>query len=199
MPLLDLVIPVTVFAAVSVSSPGPNNVMITASGVNFGFRRTIPHMLGIAIGFAVMNLAVGLGLGRMFETYPLIHVVLKYVSIVYLVYLAWKIANSGPVEEGRARAKPFTFLQAAAFQWVNPKAWAIAVGAVATFTTVGGDLLGEVMVMSLIFLLCTIPSASTWTFFGTVIGRFLHTPERLKAFNWFMAGLLLLSLVPAIT
>lgn len=199
MPLLDLVIPVTVFAAVSVSSPGPNNVMITASGVNFGFRRTIPHMLGIAVGFAVMNLAVGLGLGRVFETYPQIHQVLKYVSIAYLVYLAWKIAHSGPVKEGRARAKPFTFLQAAAFQWVNPKAWAIAVGAVATFTTVGGDLLAEVMVMSLIFLVMTIPSASTWTFFGTVIGRFLHTPGRLKAFNWFMAGLLLLSLIPAIT
>ena len=198
MPLLDLVIPVTVFAAVSLSSPGPNNVMITASGVNFGFRRTIPHMLGIAIGFAVMNLAVGFGLGRVFETYPLIHVVLKYISIAYLVYLAWKIANSGPVEEGRARSKPFTFLQAAAFQWVNPKAWVIAVGAVATFTTVGGDLLAEVMVMSLIFLVMTIPSASTWTFFGTVIGRFLRTPGRLKAFNWFMAGLLLLSLIPAI-
>ena len=199
MALLDLVVPVTLFAAASLSSPGPNNVMITASGVNFGFRRSIPHMLGIAIGFAVMNLAVGLGLGRVFEAYPQIHLVLKYVSIAYLVFLAWKIANSGPVEEGGVRSKPFTFLQAAAFQWVNPKAWAIAVGAVATFTTVGGDLLAEVMMMSLIFLLMTFPSASTWTFFGTVIGRFLHTPGRLKAFNWFMAGLLLLSLVPAIT
>jgi len=198
MALLDLVVPVTVFAAVSVSSPGPNNVMITASGVNFGFRRTIPHILGIAVGFAVMNLAVGLGLGRVFETYPQIHLVLKYVSIAYLVYLAWKIANSGRAEGAKTRSKPFTFLQAAAFQWVNPKAWAIAVGAVATFTTVGGDLLAEVLVMSLIFLLMTFPSAGTWTYFGTVIGRYLQTPRRLKAFNWFMAGLLLLSLVPAI-
>jgi len=199
MALLDLVVPVMLFSAASLSSPGPNNVMVTASGVNFGFRRTIPHMLGIAIGFAVMNLAVGLGLGRVFETYPQIHLVLKYVSIAYLVFLAWKIANAGHVKEGKARAKPFTFVQAAAFQWVNPKAWAVAVGAVATFTTVGGNLLGEVLLMSLIFLLWTIPSASTWTFFGTVIGRFLHTPGRLKAFNWFMAGLLLLSLIPAIT
>ena len=198
MALLDLVIPVTLFAAASLSSPGPNNVMVTASGVNFGFRRTIPHMLGIAIGFAVMNLAVGLGLGRVFETYPEIHLVLKYISIAYLVYLAWKIANAGHAKEGGARSKPFTFLQAAAFQWVNPKAWAVAVGAVATFTTVGGDLLAEVVVMSLIFLLWTIPSASTWAFFGTVIGHFLYTPGRLKVFNWFMAGLLLLSLIPAI-
>jgi len=198
MSLLDLVIPVTLFSAASLSSPGPNNVMVAASGVNFGFRRTIPHMLGIAVGFAVMNLAVGLGLGRVFETYPQIHVVLKYLSISYLVFLAWKIANSGPVEEGGKRPKPFSFLQAAAFQWVNPKAWAVAVGAVATFTTVGGNLLGEVLVMSLIFLLWTIPSASIWIYFGTVIGRLLHTPERLKAFNWFMAGLLLLSLVPAV-
>ncbi|HEY9079523.1 LysE family translocator [Magnetovibrio sp.] len=199
MALLDLVVPVMLFAAASLSSPGPNNVMITASGVNFGFRRTIPHMLGIAVGFAVMNLAVGLGLGRVFESNPQIHQVLKYVSVAYLIFLAWKIANAGHVKEGGAQSKPFTFLQAAAFQWVNPKAWAVAVGAVATFTTVGGDLLGEVLLMSLIFLLWTIPSTSIWTFFGTVIGRFLHTPGRLRAFNWFMAGLLLLSLFPAIT
>lgn len=198
MDMIDLIIPVIIFGASSTFSPGPNNMMVTASGVNFGFRRTIPHMLGIAIGFAVMNLAVGLGLGRVFEAYPQIHMVLKYVSIAYLTYLAWKIATSGEAKGAQKRAKPFTFLQAAAFQWVNPKAWVIAVGAVATFTTVGGNLLAEVMLMSLIFLLVTIPSASTWAYFGTVIARYLHTPKRLRAFNWSMAGLLLLSLVPAV-
>lgn len=198
MDLLDQIIPLIVFCATAVFTPGPNNVMVTASGVNFGFMRTVPHILGIAVGFAVMNLLVGLGLGSVFETYPEIHVVLKYVGMAYLVFLAWKIAMSGEVKGVRARAKPFTFIQAAAFQWVNPKAWAIAVGAVATFTTVGGDLLIEVMVMSVIFFLVTFPSAGTWAFFGIVIGRFLHTPVRLKAFNGFMAGLLLLSLIPAL-
>jgi len=194
---IDWLIPVTVFGLTAVATPGPNNVMLTASGVNFGFRRTVPHMLGIAIGFAVMNLGVGLGLGQVFETFPQIHLVLKYTSIAYLVFLAWKIATAGQAKGDEARAKPFSFLQAAAFQWVNPKAWVIAVGAVATFTTVGGDLLLEVMLMSFIFLLVTFPSATTWTFFGTVIARYLHTPVRLRAFNWSMAGLLLLSLIPA--
>jgi len=194
----DLIVPVAIFGATAAFTPGPNNVMVTASGVNFGFRRTVPHMLGIAVGFAVMNLAVGLGLGRVFENFPNIHIILKYVSIAYLVFLSWKIATAGQVGRGHARSKPLSFLQAAAFQWVNPKAWVIAIGAVATFTTVGGDLLAEVLVMTLIFFLVTIPSVSTWTFFGTVIARFLHTPQRLMIFNRVMAGLLLLSLLPVV-
>ncbi|MCW8916074.1 MAG: LysE family translocator [Magnetovibrio sp.] len=198
MDLLDWAIPVIVFGASSTFTPGPNNVMITASGVNFGFRRSIPHMLGIAIGFAVMNLAVGMGLGQVFETYPKIHLVLKYISIAYLTYLAWKIATSDQASQSSSTGKPFTFIQAAAFQWVNPKAWVVAIGAVSTFTTVGGDLLFEVMMMSLIFMLVTIPSASTWAMFGIVIRRFLQTPKRLRAFNWSMAGLLMISLVPAL-
>ena len=197
----DFIIPGSVFVAVGVFTPGPNNVMITASGVNFGFRRTIPHMCGIAIGSSVMNLAVGLGLGRIFILYPDIHVALKYISAAYLLFLAWKIAtsaggfNSGP---GKNASRPFSFFQAAAFQWVNPKAWSIAVGAVAAFTTVGGNLLAEVVAISLILIVITIPGVSAWTYFGTVIGRFLHTPGRLKAFNAFMAGLLVLSLVPVL-
>ena len=198
MDLFDQIIPLTVFCATAVFTPGPNNVMVAASGGNFGFVRTVPHMLGIAVGFAVMNLMVGLGLGTVFETYPQIHVVLKYVGMAYLVFLAFKIATSGAVQGVKAEAKPFTFVQAAAFQWVNPKAWAIALGAVATFTTLGGDLLVEVTLMSVIFFLVTFPSASTWAVFGTLIGRFLHTPGRRNAFNWFMAGLLLLSLIPAL-
>lgn len=198
MDIFNLIVPVTIFCFSAVSTPGPNNVMLTASGVNFGFRRTIPHMLGIAIGFAVMNLGVGLGLGGVFETYPQVHVVLKYASTAYLLYLAYRIATSGTVKKGQGRAKPFTFIQAAAFQWVNPKAWAIAVSAVATFTTVGGDLFGEVLLMSVIFLIVTFPSATSWTFFGAVIGRYLHDPMKLHLFNGFMAGLLVLSLVPTL-
>jgi len=198
MVLIDLIVPVTVFGVTAIFSPGPNNVMLTASGVNFGFRRTVPHMMGINFGFALMTLAVGLGLGGVFETYPQVHMVLKYVSIAYLVYLAWKIAHAGEAAGARARAKPLTFVQAAAFQWVNPKAWAIAVGAIATFTTVGGDLLAEVVLMAVIFLAVSFPSTGAWAFFGTVIARYLHNPKRLRAFNWTMAGLLLLSLVPAL-
>lgn len=195
---LDFIMPVAIFGVIATFTPGPNNVMITASGVNFGFRRSLPHLMGITIGFAVMNLGVGVGLGRVFETYPHIHIVLKYVSVAYLMFLAWKIATAGEARGEKKRAQPFTFLQAAAFQWVNPKAWAIAIGAVSTFTTVGGDLFAEVLLISLIIMLVTIPCTGSWAFFGTVISRFLDTPLRLRAFNWSMAGLLLLSLVPAI-
>lgn len=198
MPDLDLILPVTAFAFSAVLTPGPNNVMITASGVNFGFRGTIPHMLGIAIGFALMNLGVGVGLGGVFETYPEVHRVLKYGSVAYLLFLAWKIATAGEAKAGKARTKPLTFLQAAAFQWVNPKAWVIAIGAVSTFTTLGGDLLTEVVIMSVIFLLVTLPSVSLWAFFGAIIARYLHNPRRLRAFNWSMAGLLVLSLIPVL-
>lgn len=194
---VEWLIPVIVFGFAAAFTPGPNNVMVTASGANFGFRRTVPHMLGITIGFALMNLAVGLGLGRVFETYSQIHIALKYGSIAYLLYLAWKIANAGEAKSTGKNAKPLTFLQAAAFQWMNPKAWVIAVGAVSTFTTVGGDLLTEVLIMSVVFMLITVPSVSTWTFFGTVIARYLHSPKHLRVFNWSMAGLLILSLVPA--
>jgi len=197
--LMDLILPVAVFGATAIFSPGPNNVMLTASGVNFGFRRTLPHMMGINFGFALMTLGVGLGLGGVFLRFPQIHMVLKYVSIAYLVFLAWKIARAGEASGAGTRAKPLTFLQAAGFQWVNPKAWAIAVGAVATFTTVGGNLIGEVLLMSVVFLLVSFPSTSTWAFFGTVIARFLHNPKRLRIFNLSMAALLLLSLVPALS
>ncbi len=198
MELLGLILPVTVFGVSTLCTPGPNNVMLTASGVNFGFRRSIPHMMGITIGFALMNLAVGLGLGGVFEANPRLHLALKYVSVIYLLYLAWKIATANAVKEGAVVASPFTFIQAAAFQWVNPKAWAICIGAVATFTTVGGDLVGEVVLMSLIFLLVSVPSTSSWAYFGTLIARYLKSPQHLRRFNWAMAALLVLSLVPAL-
>lgn len=199
MALVELIVPVTVFGVSSLFTPGPNNVMLTASGVNFGFRRSVPHMSGIAVGFSVMNLAVGLGLGGVFDTYPQIHVGLKYVSVAYLLFLAWKIATADAAKSGQAGGQPLSFIQAAAFQWVNPKAWAIAVSAVATFTTIGGDLVVEVALMSLIFLLLSVPSTSTWALFGTVIARYLQSAAHRKAFNWSMAGLLVLSLIPALT
>lgn len=194
----DLIIPVTLFGFSGAFTPGPNNIMLTASGVNFGFRRTIPHILGIAFGFAFMNMCVGVGLGGVFEAYPQLHMVLKYVSAAYLVFLAYKIAIAGEAKDGGTRTNPMTFFQAAAFQWVNPKAWAIVISAVSAFTTVGGNLLAEVLFMTVIFLIVTFPSASSWAFFGTVIARFLHNPARLRAFNFAMAGLLVLSLVPVL-
>lgn len=195
---MDLIVSVAMFGAASFLTPGPNNVMLAASGVNFGFRRTVPHMMGVNFGFALMTLAVGLGLGGVFLHYPMAHVILKYVCVFYLVYLAWKIARAGESKGPSAQSHPLTFFQAAAFQWVNPKAWAIAIGAVATFTSLDGDLTVEVLSIALIFLLVSFPSTSTWTAFGTVIGRYLRKPQHLRMFNWLMAGLLVASLIPAL-
>ncbi|MGH6933478.1 MAG: LysE family translocator, partial [Dongiaceae bacterium] len=153
----DFLLPLLVFAIATSITPGPNLILIAASGVNFGFRRTIPHMLGIVVGFPIMMLAIGLGLGEVFKASPLLHEMLRYVGGAYLLFLAYKIAVAGHAKEFGPIPKPFTFLQAAAFQWVNPKAWLIAVGAVSTFTSVGGDPLNEVLLIAVIFGLVSVP------------------------------------------
>lgn len=131
----DLLLAFALFALVTSITPGPNNTMLLASGVNFGFNRSIPHILGISCGFFVLVLAVGLGLGAVFEAYPVLYSVLRYVGAAYLLYLAWKIARSGPMSETeQGQGKPISYWGAAAFQWVNPKAWVMAVGAISTYT-----------------------------------------------------------------
>ena len=192
---LSFVLPLALFAFVSSVTPGPNNVMLTASGATFGYRRSIPHMLGISLGVVVMLLLVGAGLGTVFEREPRLYTLLKYVGAAYLVWLAWKIAGSTQLDSGQAGAKPLSFWQAAAFQWVNPKAWIMAVGIVATYTPRDGffvNLLLAAMVLGLV----NYPSVSVWTLFGSTVGRALRTPQALRYFNLSMGGLLLLSLYP---
>lgn len=192
-------LPLIAFAVSASITPGPNNIMLTASGVNFGFRRTGPHMLGVSLGFPVMVAAVGLGLGGVFEAEPRIHLALKYVGIAYLLWLAWKVATASRAKEVGAPAKPFTFLQAAGFQWVNPKAWIMAVGAIATFTTVQGDVFTEVMIIAIVFGAVACPSVILWTLFGTGIRRLLKSERSRNWFNWSMAALLVASLLPFVS
>jgi len=183
--------------AVSMSiSPGPNNLMVTASGANFGFLRTVPHMLGVSFGFPAMLLAVGLGLGQALAAWPQVHEVLRYVAAAYLLYLAWRIATAGGPGNPEARSRPFSFLQAALFQWVNPKAWVIALSAVATYTTVEEDALVQILVIGGVFVVAAFLSLCLWAAFGTLIAGVLTSPRALRAFNLFMAALLVLSLVP---
>ncbi|SPJ24279.1 LysE family translocator [Palleronia abyssalis] len=181
-----------VFATVGTGTPGPNNLMVMASGANFGLRRTLPHILGIALGFAAMIMLVGLGLGRLFEAWPWLSPTLLAVSAVYLLYLAWKIATAAPPEPGHPGGRPFSFLQAAAFQWVNPKAWAMALTTTAVYLPGG-----EFVLASAIFASAAIPLTALWTVAGEGIGRFLGTPFRLRLFNGVMAALLLISTLPA--
>ena len=185
------------FAFVTSVTPGPNNVMLTASGVNFGFRRSIPHILGIAFGFPAMLVAVGLGAAGVLQASPSLHVVLKWCGAAYLLWLAWAIAHAAPVEagEGATRRGPMSFLAAALFQWVNPKAWVMLAGALPTFTTVGGTLWHEIALMACAFALACLPSCALWCGFGVAIGRLLGSPRALRAFNLGMAALLALSVV----
>jgi len=192
----ELLGPLFLFSAAMCMTPGPNVVMITASAANFGFRRAIPHMLGITFGFGFMVLATGFGLATLFHAEPRLHTLLKYTGAVYLLYLAWRIARADAASSGSARARPINFVEAVLFTWVNPKGWVTAVGAVAAFTTVGEDLLWQTSVIASVLAAWCLASVATWAGFGVVISRFLGSPRARMTFNWSMAGLLVLSLAP---
>ena len=192
----DLIPALAGFALVSSITPGPNNLMLMASGANFGFRRTIPHMLGIGIGFVILVLCVGAGLIGLFDAFPITHTILKGVSVVYLLWLAWKIANAAAPETAQSAGKPFTFLQAALFQWVNPKAWTMALSAITLYAP-DRSLLAIAWV-ALIFGAINLPSVSTWTILGQQMQHLLTNRARLRAFNWCMAALLVGSLIPVL-
>ena len=184
------------FAFVSSITPGPNNLMLMASGANYGFARSIPHMLGIGIGFTAMVLLVGVGLMGVFDLFPPLHTILKVASVAYLLWLAWKIANAGAPDANLSTGTPFTFLQAALFQWVNPKAWTMALTAITLYAP--DRSLWAVAVVAGVFGLINLPSVSVWTVLGQQMRRVLNSPARLKLFNWSMAGLLVLSLYPVV-
>jgi threonine/homoserine/homoserine lactone efflux protein len=191
---LDILPALALFAFVSSITPGPNNLMLMASGANYGFRRTLPHMLGISVGFAVMIVLTGLGLAQVFDRLPYSYTLLKIASVAYMLYLAWKIANAAPIKERAANSKPMTFLQAAAFQWVNPKAWAMALTTITVYIADNG--VWVLVIGALCFVTVNLPSVSFWTVMGQQMARFLTNPTRLRLFNWTMAALLVASLYP---
>lgn len=182
------------------ASPGPNNTMLAASGANFGFARTVPHILGISVGFPVMCILVGVGLGEMLRANPAVYQAMKWIGAGYLLWLAWRIATSRPAPEadsGAARGRPLRFHEAALFQWVNPKAWMAVTGGIATFTTGSGGIeIDLVLMLAGIFFLITVPSTSCWTALGVGVGRILRDGRALRIFNWCMAALLVGSLLP---
>lgn len=192
----DIFLALVTFAFVTSVTPGPNNLMLMASGANFGFRLTVPHMLGVGLGFVAMAFLVGLGLTGLFQTAPAAVNALKVVSVAYMLWLAWKIANAAAPKEGGAGGRPLTFLQAALFQWVNPKAWAMALTATTVYAP--DRSFGAITLVALIFGAVNLPSVSLWTVMGQKMRRFLQSPVRLRAFNWLMAILLILSLAPVL-
>jgi len=184
------------FCFVSSITPGPNNLMLMATGANFGARRAAPHASGIVLGFTFMIVAIGLGVAQLFQIHPLAHQLLGVVSVIYLIYLAYKTATSRTnLDSPEPTGKPITFWQAAAFQWVNPKAWTMALAAVTVYAPQPVTY-KEVIVVAAIFGAINLPCISVWLMLGVKMRRFLTTPARLRGFNWTMAGLLILSLAP---
>lgn len=183
------------FAIASSVTPGPNNAMLLASGANFGLRRTLPHMAGVVLGFAAMIVGVGLGLGFAFNAYPALYTAVQVIGGTYLLYLAYRIATAEGMGAGPSSGRPMSFWQAVAFQWVNPKAWAGAVGAIAAFAPPEGYFL-NVLVIGAVFLVVNTPTVTLWTSMGAALRRFLDRPKVLRAFNRSMAVLLVASLWP---
>lgn len=196
---MDLLLALTLFCAVTLFTPGPNNLMLMASGLNFGFRKGMPHLLGVVFGFTAMVLLVGTGLGAFFHAWPAAYSVLKYAGATYLLYLAWQIATAPPPGQratGTTSAgAPIGFLQAAAFQWVNPKAWVMSVGAVSTYASVA-PFPFNVIVIAALFCVLGAASAGTWLGFGAGLQRVLKDPRAIRIFNVLMALLLVASLYP---
>jgi threonine/homoserine/homoserine lactone efflux protein len=191
----DVFLALVTYSFATSITPGPNNLMLLASGVNFGIRRTIPHMLGISLGFVVMAIPVGLGLGALFTAAPVMHDVLKVIAGAYMLYLAWRIASAPVVGEAKAAARPFSFWEAAAFQFVNPKAVFMAITAMTTYTN-PDFFIPSVIVVAAVFGLINLPSVSSWALFGAAMRRFLSDPVRLRLFNIAMGVLLAASLWP---
>jgi len=184
-----------VFSFVSSVTPGPNNIMLFASGVNFGMRRTWPHAFGIGFGFAMLLIAVGLGVGAVIDRSPGFMLLLKTGGGLYMLYLAYRIANSGSLDAARTGSRPMSFFEAALFQWVNPKAWVMAVTAMSAYTS-EGHYWTNVAIVVVVFVLVNFPSVSLWAGFGQLLSRWLQDARRRKVFNYSMAAALVLSLWP---
>ena len=187
----------TLFAAVSAFTPGPNNVMLAASGANFGFRASLPHILGVSTGFISLVIAAAFGLASLFATLPHLYGFMKTISFIFLIYFAWRIGSAGRTEAQRP-SEPLRFWQAAMFQLVNPKGVSVIISSVTAYTSSANTVGSEVLVLFVVFSIVTVGSTLAWTLFGLVIRQVLNTEKRLRLFNILMASLLLLSLLPVV-
>ena len=195
---MELILPILLFAISASITPGPNNIMLMASGLNFGIQKSIPHLLGVVFGFPIMIIMIGLCFEIVFEKFPFIHQIIKVVGIAYLFYLAWRVATSSRQSLEAGKAIPLKFWQAVLFQWVNPKAWVMATGAIAAYTSLYSDFLTQVAIIALTFMVVAFPSAGSWLVFGSSLKRFLQRPAYQQTFNVTMALLLVASIMPVV-
>ena len=196
----ELWVSMAVFAFVTSVTPGPNNMMLLASGVNFGVRATLPHLLGISCGHFIMLMAVGMGLGELFIRVPVIYEVMQVLGMAYMLYLAWGIVKSGPPSEDDVRSEgstPLGFWGAAAFQWVNPKAWVMTLGFFSNYLSQDAGVV-LIAAASLVFSLINLPSIAVWAVMGARMGRYRQVDLYRRIFNWTMALLLVASMAASL-
>ncbi len=193
-------LPYASFMLVAAITPGPNNIMVAASGMNYGYRRTLPHISGIIFGFATLLFVCMLGIGAVFEAYPQLEIVLKAIAALYLLYLAYRIALAARVnieekEERQKSARPFSFIEASLFQYVNPKAWVMGIAASASFLPPEATLTERSLIILLTILVCCIPSVNVWALFGKLMARLFTKDKYRRAINIALA-LLLVATIP---
>jgi len=176
-------------------TPGPNNIMLLSSGLTFGYQKTVPHLLGVIIGFPLMTLCVGLGLGEVFHAYPAILTLLKVLGTLYLLWLAWKIANLSPSLESKQDQVPMKFMPIILFQWVNPKNWIKIITAMSVYVNKPEEALMQIVVITVIFFSTVLISANTWAMGGVILKRLIKSKRGISIFNVTMAILLVLSIV----
>lgn len=192
---MELLIPIIIFCFATSISPGPNNIMLMTSGVNHGIVKSIPHLLGINIGFPAMVAAIGFGLGSIFIAFPSLYLIIKTLGISYLLHLTWKIARSSMPSTNVVSNQPITFIQAVLFQWVNPKAWVMAIGAIASFTT-SEKMVSQILMIVAGYAIVGGMCIATWLCAGAAMRNFLQDQAKLKIFNLVMAFLLVASVIP---
>jgi len=196
MIFIPLFIPMITFMAIAAFTPGPNNIMLAASGANFGFRRTIPHMMGVTVGFGVLLLLLGMGLDQLFQRLPLVQQGFRIAALCFIAYLAWGIAHSQGNDTATTKGRPQYFLEATSFQLINPKGVIMAITVMSTFITPDFAFMPQYITLVVSFLVITALSVMVWAGFGIVISRFLNTPKRKRVFNISMALLLVVSILP---
>ena len=184
------------FAFVAAITPGPNNIMLAASGANFGFKKTIPHIAGVVVGFFFVLLLVGLGLGQLFDAFPIIRQIFRILALGFIFYLAWRIANSGASKDEEAKGRPISFFEAATFQLINPKAVVMSITVIATFISPDHDFAVQFAILVASFTFLTFVSVVAWAVFGLIIGKIISTPKSQRIFNIVMALLLIGSILP---
>lgn len=193
---LTSLLSVFVFALVATATPGPNNLMMLSSGLNFGVVRSVPHWLGICLGFPAMIVAVSLGLGALLTSLPWLQGILKLLAGAYLLYLAYRIATADSALQAPDQARPLTFLQAVLFQWVNPKAWMMSMSALAAFTSQGSAAVSQSLAVAAVFCSVGFPCVGAWLIGGSWLRRWLSDRRQRRYFNAMMALLLLMSVAP---